>query len=37
MLDLEVRHLPVVEGGQIVGMVSARDLLIEEACRSSGV
>lgn len=29
--------LPAVEGGQVVGMVSARDLLIEEAWRSSGV
>lgn len=37
MLDLGARHLPAVEGGQVVGMVSARDLLIEEAWRSSGV
>jgi len=28
MLDLGVRHLPVVEGGRVVGMVSATDLLV---------
>ncbi len=28
MLELEVRHLPVVEHGQVVGMLSVRDLLI---------
>jgi len=27
MLDLGVRHLPVVEGGRAVGMISATDLL----------
>lgn len=27
MLNLGVRHLPVVEDGQVVGMLSARDLL----------
>jgi CBS domain-containing protein len=27
MLDLGVRHLPPVEGGQVVGRVSATDLL----------
>ncbi len=27
MLDLGVRHLPVMEGDRLVGMVSARDLL----------
>jgi CBS domain-containing protein len=31
MLDLGVRHLPVVEAGRIVGMISARDLLVLEA------
>jgi CBS domain-containing protein len=28
MLQLEVRHLPVVEGGQVIGMLSVRDLLV---------
>jgi CBS domain-containing protein len=27
MLDLGVRHLPVVDGGRVVGMISATDLL----------
>ncbi len=27
MLDLGVRHLPVTQGGRIVGIISARDLL----------
>jgi CBS domain-containing protein len=27
MLDLGVRHLPVRDGGRVIGMVSARDLL----------
>jgi len=27
MLELECRHLPVVEAGAVVGMVSIRDLL----------
>jgi CBS domain-containing protein len=31
MLELGVRHLPVVEQGRVVGMVSARDLLMLEA------
>lgn len=31
MAELGVRHLPVVDHGRLVGMVSARDLLIVEA------
>lgn len=31
MLDAGVRHLPVVEGHELVGMVSMRDLLAAEA------
>jgi CBS domain-containing protein len=31
MLDLGTRHLPVVEGGRVIGMVSSRDLLVEQA------
>ena len=27
MLDAGVRHLPVVEGGEVIGMVSMRDML----------
>lgn len=30
MRDNVVRHLPVLDGGKIVGMVSARDLLLIE-------
>jgi CBS domain-containing protein len=30
MLEMGVRHLPVVDGDRLVGMVSARDLLAEE-------
>lgn len=29
MIDLGVRHLPVVVGDHVVGMVSARDLLLD--------
>jgi CBS domain-containing protein len=28
MLELGVRHLPVVEDGQVIGMLSVRDLLV---------
>jgi len=31
MVEHDVRHLPVVEAGQLKGMVSARDLLVVEA------
>jgi CBS domain-containing protein len=31
MLDLGARHLPVIELGAVVGMVSARDVLFDEA------
>jgi CBS domain-containing protein len=31
MMSLGVRHLPVVRDGKLVGMVSARDLLLLEA------
>lgn len=31
MLKLEARHLPVCEGGKVVGMLSARDILVDEA------
>lgn len=34
MLDLGIRHLPVTDGRRLVGMVSARDLLIEVAVHS---
>lgn len=36
MLDLGVRHLPVMEEGRLVGMVSARDLLGLEAWNAVG-
>jgi CBS domain-containing protein len=28
MVDLGVRHLPVVEAGRVVGILSARDLMV---------
>jgi len=31
MVQHDVRHLPVVAAGQLVGMISARDLLVAEA------
>ena len=34
MLSLGARHLPVMEGGELVGMLSARDLLEDEAAKA---
>lgn len=31
MIELGARHLPVVERGAVVGMISARDVLVDEA------
>jgi signal-transduction protein with cAMP-binding, CBS, and nucleotidyltransferase domain len=36
MLALGIRHLPVVEHGRLLGMVSARDLLALEAWPGRG-
>ncbi len=36
MVEHDVRHLPVVDAGQLKGMVSARDLLIVEAWPATG-
>jgi len=33
MLDLGVRHLPILDGGELVGIVSMRDLLLLEVLR----
>jgi len=37
MRKLQIRHLPVVDGGEVVGMVSARDVLELEAGTAAGV
>lgn len=31
MLKLAIRHMPILEGGRVIGIVSARDLLMLEA------
>lgn len=36
MLSLSARHLPVVEGGRVTGMISARDLLHAIASEDAG-
>jgi CBS domain-containing protein len=35
MLNMGVRHLPVVEADQVIGMVSARDLLLLDVSRQT--
>jgi CBS domain-containing protein len=34
MVQHDIRHLPVVVGRQLVGMVSARDLLVLDTTRT---
>jgi signal-transduction protein with cAMP-binding, CBS, and nucleotidyltransferase domain len=29
MTDKAIRHLPVVEEGQVIGLISARDVLVD--------
>lgn len=36
MLEHGIRHLPVQEAGQVVGIISMRDLLLLEALRPKG-
>ena len=36
MTDMGIRHLPVVEGDRLVGLVSARDILIELIWTTNG-
>jgi CBS domain-containing protein len=36
MLRAGVRHLPVVEAGKVVGMVSIRDVIVEQAAGPEG-
>jgi CBS domain-containing protein len=36
MMKVGARHLPVVDGGRVVGMISARDLLADEAQAERG-
>jgi CBS domain-containing protein len=35
MAELGVRHLPVVDGGRLVGVLSMRDLLMSEPTTST--
>jgi CBS domain-containing protein len=35
MRELQIRHVPVVDGGEVIGMVSARDLLELESLPGS--